>query len=273
LYPTLFAAWDGTEWRRQTALFFAGMLAISMIFSPFLLSISIWGMVFVAWWESAAQAVVLGKALKIKSLTAWKAGFFDGCRRYGQHPALWALSFLLLTPAITWFWSIDTHYWWERTRVRIPFLVLPWAFANLPQLSERQLSTILYVLVWVMVLFCIGVGINYSLNYEDIQIGLEQGHSIPVPRHHIRFNLILVTTILSGGWLWMRRFVWHSAWEREALGWATIRFFAHTHRAQRHGSPLHCAGVYRSAFCVAHAALEGRVGRSGGVGGSTNPRI
>jgi O-antigen ligase len=200
-----------------------------MIFSPFLLSVAMWGLAGIALWESAANAVSAGKAAYIRSVVAWKEGLRLAFLRYTQYPALWLLSLLFIVPAISYFWSLDTSYWWVRTRVRIPFFVLPWAFANLPRLTERQQYLVLYILVWVMVLFCIGVGINYMLDYENILEGLAQGHPIPVPRHHIRFNLILVTTILSGGWLWARRFVWRYPWERTALTGAVLFLFAFLH--------------------------------------------
>jgi len=226
---SFYNTWDAAEWRRQCTLFFAALVALSMIFSPFLLSIGMWGLVFTALWESAATAVVAGRATQINSFVAWWQGLKMAFSRYFHLPALWLLSLLLIIPAISYWWSIDSNYWWVRTRVRIPFFVLPWAFANLPRLSRRQQCMLLYGLVWVMVLFCIGVGINYLLDYENILEGLAQGHPIPVPRHHIRFNLILVTALLSGGWLWVQHFTWRYPWERKTLGLAILFLFAFLH--------------------------------------------
>jgi O-antigen ligase len=197
-----------------------------MLFSPFLLSVAMWGLVFTGLWDAGVEAV---KGQEVSGVTVWRRALRLAFARYFRQPALVVLSLLLLAPALSYFWSLDSSYWWVRTRVRLPFFVLPFAFANLPRFSSRQLYLLLYILVWTMVAFCIGVWINYSLDYENIQEGLAQGHSIPVPRHHIRFNLILVTAILSGGWLWWQRFVWRWPEERRYLGYAVLFLFYFLH--------------------------------------------
>ena len=102
-----------------------------------------WGFVAVAFWNVAAET----GAGDLRRPAAWRMLLVRSfCNFFGQKPfALLAL--LLLVPALSFFWSTDEGYWLERTRVRLPFLVLPWAFANLPALSGRQLRLVLYVLV------------------------------------------------------------------------------------------------------------------------------
>lgn len=204
-------------------LFFAALLVVSMPLSPFLLSISMWGLVFVAFWQ---QARAEGRATGIRG--AW-ALLRDSFRRLFRQPAYAMLSLLLLVPALSGWWSDDQAYWLERTRVRLPFLVLPWAFANLPRLTQRQYCLVLYLLVWTMVVLCAGVGINFLLHQSEIMQAMYHGRSIPVPRHHIRFSLILATAIVAGGWLWSQRFFWRYAWERTALGMATVFLFGFLH--------------------------------------------
>lgn len=188
---------------------------------------AMWGLVITGVWEAIGQWTDAHPHDSRGNV--WAGGLRTAFTNYLRQPALVCLSLLLLVPALSFFWSLDIAYWWTRTRVRLPFFVLPFAFANLPQLSKRDLCMVLYLLVWVMVLFCIGVWINYGLDYENIQEGLAQGHSIPVPRHHIRFNLILVTAILSGGWLWWQRFVWRYPEERRYLGGAVLFLFYFLH--------------------------------------------
>jgi len=49
--------------------------------------------------------------------------------------------FLILTTGI---YSSDTSYWLERLRIKLPFLLLPFAFASIPQMKEREYLSILY---------------------------------------------------------------------------------------------------------------------------------
>jgi O-antigen ligase len=87
----------------------------------------------------------------------------------------------------------------------------------------------LYILFWSVFVICIGVGVNFMLHSEEILANLGQGQPIPVPRNHIRFNLILATTILVGGWLWEQRYVWRFAWERKVLMVAVVLMFIFIH--------------------------------------------
>ena len=50
-----------------------------------------------------------------------------------------------------------------------------------------------------------------------------------MPRNHIRFNLLLATGILAGGWLWSQRFRWRYSWERSALAVAVVFLFGFLH--------------------------------------------
>ncbi len=203
----------------------AGLLVLSMMFSPFVLSLSMWGLVFAACWQSAESARVTAVAGE----NIWMRGLAQSVRRWAQQPVLLALSLLLAVPALSYFWSEDVAFWAERTRVRLPFLILPWAFANLPPLTLRRYQLVLYGLIWMLVITCIGVGINFAQHTEVILEGLQHGRPIPVPRNHIRFTLLLATGILSGGWLWSRHFRWRYHWERPTLAVAVVFLFGFLH--------------------------------------------
>ena len=203
----------------------ACLLVLTQVLSPFLLSISMWGLVFAGLW----QAVEVWRAESPGGKNWWWGGLLTAFRVFFRQPALVALSLLLLVPALSYFWSVNEAFWADRVRIRIPFFVLPFAFANLPALTARQYKLVLYLLVWVMVVLCIGVGIHFLLNYESIIDDLQHGRPVPVPRNHIRFNLILVTAIFSGGWLWAQRFFWKKPSERWALGAAVVFLFAFLH--------------------------------------------
>lgn len=196
-----------------------------MICSPFLLSISMWGFVAVAFWNVAAETA----PGDLRRPAAWGMLLAHSFRNFfGQKPLAW-LALLLLVPALSFFWSSDQGYWLERTRVRLPFLVLPWAFANLPALSGRQQRLVLYVLVWALVAICAGIMANLALHFDDIYKGLGEGKPVPVPRSHIRFSLILATGILAGGWLWLDGCFGRWKWERPALAGGVVFLFVCIH--------------------------------------------
>lgn len=184
--------------------FFAVLLVVSMTFSPFLLSMSMWGLVAVAWWKAAESLSTKTPEGSLRQPAVWARALLLSVRNLLQRPEYALFALLLLAPAISGLWSDDQAYWIERTRVRLPFLILPWAFVNLPVLSTRQHRLVLQVLVWTMAVLCVGVGINFALHADTILFGLSEGRPIPVPRHHIRFNLMVATAIIAGGWLWQQ---------------------------------------------------------------------
>lgn len=213
--------------------------------SPFLLSVAMWLLVFAALWEAMVQS---GGAKRWRIWAGWRDGLAYAFRRFWAQPVFLWCSILLWWPALSFFWSDDTTYWLERVRVRIPFFVLPWAFANLPLLPKRGYMGVLYLLVWALVGICIGIGIHYATYEEEILVGLSRGQPIPVPRSHIRFNLILAFGIVAGAWLWGQRYVWRYTWERKALACAVVFLFGFIHfLSVRSG----LAALYATLLCGA----------------------
>lgn len=195
-----------------------------MAISPFLLSLSMWGLVAAAWWNTAQSLQA-----SLRQLNTWWAVLKFSFVRLFQKRELALLSLLLLAPAISFFWSDDKTYWLRLVQTRLPFLVLPWAFANLPKLSEKQWKSVLYLLVWFITGVCIAVGINFLLHFDTIIDDLGRGTPVPVPRSHVRFSLILATTILSGAWLWAQGFWLWRAWERKILAVTVVFLFVFIH--------------------------------------------
>lgn len=205
----------------------ACLIVASMPVSPFMLSVGMWGLVFSALWRCSLEVSAQGSASR-----GWKHGWevlVLSFSRFYRNKPLALLSLLLIIPLVSGLWSADQAYWLERVRVRVPFVVLPWVFANLPLLTQRHYDTVLYVLVWTMTLLGIGVCVNYVLHEKQILEAMEHGKPIPVPRHHIRFSLMVATAILAGGWLWIHRFVWRYAWERVVLAAALLFLIGFIH--------------------------------------------
>ncbi|MCS7036783.1 MAG: O-antigen ligase family protein [Saprospiraceae bacterium] len=213
------SAFSLRHWRRFTpahlTVFSACVVVVSMPVSPFLLSVGMWGLVFSALWHRVQEVRSSGGPSAGAALV-WRS-LANSFRAFLAHWPLALLGLLLLIPFVSGLWSEDLVSWLSRVRVRVPFVVLPWAFANLPALNARQYDGVLYALVWTMVLLGIGVCVNYALHQEQILEAMEHGKPIPVPRHHIRFSLMVATAILAGSWLWVRGFVLRYAWERPLL--------------------------------------------------------
>jgi O-antigen ligase len=207
--------------RLATAM--AVVLATSMTFSPFLLSMGMWGLVVVALWEARVQCRA------VQPDARWYAVLLFSWKKFILKKAYWLFALLLVTVLVSGLWSADQRFWLERVRIRVPFVVLPWAMANLPALTWRQLSAVPCILVASLVLLCLGVGANFLLDPDTILAGLREGQPVPVPRHHIRFSLMLTVGILTGGWLWSKGFYWRSPWERRVVPILVVFLFVFIH--------------------------------------------
>ncbi|NJN77162.1 MAG: O-antigen ligase family protein [Saprospiraceae bacterium] len=116
-----------------------------------------------------------------------------------------------------------TPYYWDRVRVALPFLILPFAFSSLPKLSERQFQLVFYWLLIAVTLSSIGTFIYYLSDFQFYTKELEHGRPIPTPIHHIRFSLLIAYTIIVGFWLLINQVIYKYNWEKWLI-WACIFF-------------------------------------------------
>lgn len=120
--------------------------------------------------------------------------------------ALLAITSIFFIVLLSGLYSENISYLMERLRIKLPFLLLPIAFAGLPKLTERQYFSLLYLLVIVMVISSVGVGVNYIANFDTINYNIGRSGSIPTPISHIRYSLLLALSVFTGVFLYHKKF-------------------------------------------------------------------
>lgn len=106
-----------------------------------------------------------------------------------------------------------------RLRIALPLFFLPIAFALLPPFSKKEYQQLLFVFLFGMSLACLGVLINYGLNYEEMQQLLVVSKAIPTPNgDHIRFSLMINLAVFAGFWLLQEQFCWRHKNEKWLIG-------------------------------------------------------
>ena len=140
-----------------------------------------------------------------------------------------ALTGIFFVLTFSGLYSEWTAYFWDRVRVALPFLVLPFAFSSLPKLSERQFNLLHYALLVAVTVVSIGTFGYYLSNYKFLNAQLEHGRPIPTPIHHIRFSLLIAYTIVVGCWLLLKKITFRYAWERSAIAAMTLFLFVWLH--------------------------------------------
>lgn len=193
-----------------------------MLFSAeFVLSIAMFLLVICAFLQIhfKGQQVKVGLRTDIRS--NWK--------RYKADKAFLVISipfFLVLVSAL---WSEDGGYTMERLRIKLPFLILPFAFISMPSLKKKEVLTVFYFLLLVMTVACLYVGMNYLANFDEVNEMIGKGKPIPTPSNHIRFSLVLAFSIICGVALYQERFYLQYKWERWLIPLATVFLFVFIH--------------------------------------------
>ncbi len=123
----------------------------------------------------------------------------------------------------------DLNYLWERIRIKIPFLVLPFAFISIPQFSKKSYYNLLYIFLILTSLCSLGVLFNYLSNFEEINILISQGQAIPTPCNHIRFSLMVAYSIIIGVYLFFKQHHFKFRWEKWCLGGLALFLFIFIH--------------------------------------------
>jgi O-antigen ligase len=200
----------------------------SLAWSKFTLSVSLWGLAVVSAFSLkiiADDATRTSSIVHHTSLKRTPQYFLN----FWKNKPLVALTIPFLLVLVSGLWSENTVYWLERLRIKLPFLILPLAFANLPTLNRKQFLAIFYVFLIAFSFFCGRHLVFYAQHFEIANNGLGQGIPIPTNWNHISFATMAVFAFLSGLELWKENFYWKHKNERFLIGGLTLFLFIALH--------------------------------------------
>ena len=174
----------------------------------------------------------------------WRQGIPEGIRRLRSDPSWLAAMLPFLLVALSAPFSEDMAYLGNRIQLKIPFLVLPLAFAGLPVGDRRTYLQLHYLLLLLVCLASLSVLATYLQDPAHYHRLLLQGKPLPTPSNHIRFSMAGALAFCAGLYLHASRFTWRWAWERK-LQMALLAFlFLFLHLlAVRSGLLLLYAGI------------------------------
>lgn len=164
-------------WRNHLVFGFIILMLVSLLFSRALLSLSMAGFML---------AVLMHMAFRSHFHSFFSTALLRG------------MTILFFIPLVSGLWSEDTVSWLKVIRVKLPFLLLPFAFAASWQLSSRQWKNI----VQVFFLFVSGATLwsifQYALDREAIHAAYLKAKTMPVPLEgdHVRFSWLVAIALL-----------------------------------------------------------------------------
>ncbi len=130
----------------------------------------------------------------------------DVFRRFWDNKAHVALTLIFFIVLLSGLYSENTAYLLDRLRIKLPFLLLPLAFAGIPPFSRKQYHSLLYTLVILMTLSSLFVIVDIFVYWGMYMDQIGKSGSVPTPIDHIRFSLLVALAVLAGLYLFKRKF-------------------------------------------------------------------
>lgn len=155
---------------------------------------------------------------KFKDAVLWK-----NLKVFFTSPQYVLLTLLFLIYFISIFWTNqDINYWAGRTRIKLPFLILPIAFAGMKPLSRKRFFNLLYLFVGLTTIACLVVVLRNVDMFGNIKQNYMEGRSLGFMFSHIRFSLLLAIGATAGIFLSIKKHYLKYKWERILMAILTI---------------------------------------------------
>ncbi|MEY3369212.1 MAG: hypothetical protein RI973_2367 [Bacteroidota bacterium] len=209
------------SYKAQTVILLFIWLVSMLLSAEFVLSVAMIALVLLSLFELKID----GPQVRLLP----RSNLQDNLRRFFSYKAWPAVAIPFLLVLASALWSEDGTYTLQRLRIKLPFLVLPFAFASMPALGRRELLTIFYFLLVLMSAISLYVLVDFLMHYDAVMASLGKGGHLPTPSNHIRFSITLALAILAGGLLWQEHFYFIKPQERWLTGGLTLFLFLFIH--------------------------------------------
>ncbi|HEB62686.1 MAG TPA: O-antigen ligase domain-containing protein [Bacteroidetes bacterium] len=166
--------------RQNWSMFSLIVMIAGLLFSKFLITLSF---VFLL-----AQAVINPDVISL-------------LKNYLKQPAFMAITAIFFIYIFSVPYSEDLNYALERIRIKLPFLLLPFAFFAIPKMNDKVYFRLVYFFFWLMATICLVLVTIYLYDINYYTELYKKGQIFPTPIQHIRFSLLVCVAISIGVYL------------------------------------------------------------------------
>jgi len=114
---------------------------------------------------------------------------------------------------ISGLWSDNLDYFIEKMQVKLPFLLLPYAFFTAPQMTKRKIYSFLAFFLVLISLLSMYSLFNFALHYRELTARYLEAKTLEVPFNHIRFSLMLSFSTLVSFYFYREKLRLFVKWE------------------------------------------------------------
>lgn len=112
-------------------------------------------------------------------------------RTIASRPEIVGLSMVFFVVLASGIHSTDSDQWLHEVKIKLPFLILPFAIFLLRPISAAQHRWMHQILIGTVVISSFAVLTAYLGDADDLQRRIGMGQSIPTPIDHIHYSIIM----------------------------------------------------------------------------------
>ncbi len=132
-------------------------------------------------------------------------------RRFLGNAALLGLTLIFFIFLISGLNSTNTDWLVDRLRMKVPFLLLPFAVVAIPRFTRREYLGLLYFFLLLISGTCLSLMGWYFFHFGELTAAYRLGQVLPTPGMHIHFSLMTAFSVAIAWELIRQGFHWHYA--------------------------------------------------------------
>lgn len=225
--------------RHPIAVFMCMVMAMALLWSRALLGLSAVGLILFAAIDIQIHPLRIRWLLTPKAIST----------SIRERPYLWAFTLFFFLYLVSAAYAGNLSEWWYLTHPKIPFLIIPLAFAMLDPFSKKDYMAVLLSMVIMAVWSSIWVQVGYFENFYLFNQSLGFGGSLPTPTNHIRYSVIIAISMVICLSFAIEDKRYKYGWERWVYGILAAYLFYFLHLLSvRSGLALGYAGILLLVF-------------------------